>query len=179
MNIVFTGFMASGKTTVGNRLAEILDIDFLDCDLEIERECKMKIPEIFAEHGEEYFRDKETYVIKNISDRKNCVISTGGGAVLRSENVDALRKNGCIVNLETNPEIIEKRLGGGDANRPLTSGKSLSETIERFNERKPFYDNCDVKIVLDAQKSVEETVEEILKILEEKYESKIWSGRKQ
>ena len=177
MNIVLTGFMSSGKTVVGRRIAELLELDFFDSDIEIEKKSGMKISEMFEKFGEEYFRDVEADVIKSLAKKDFCVISTGGGAVLKEENVAELRKNGVLVNLETNAGIITERLGGGDSTRPLTKGKSIEETLARFLSRKPFYDNCDIKIILDKNKGIDDVAREILKNLEEKYESKIWSGR--
>ncbi len=177
MNIVLTGFMASGKTVLGKCLAGMLNMDFVDSDAKIQETSGMTIPEIFERLGEEHFRELEKKTIKEIAEKDFCIIATGGGVVLDSENIFELRKNGIIVNLETTPEIIIERLGGGDNERPLLNGKSIEETIERFNQRKPYYDNCDIKIILDKDKGIEETSKEIIEILEEKYESKIWSGR--
>ena len=178
MNIVLTGFMSSGKTVCGRRLAELMGRDFFDSDVAIEAKAGMSISEIFEKFGEEYFRNLETEIIKQLSENKDSVISTGGGAVLRKENILALSKNGIIVNLETNREIIAERLAGGDSTRPLTKGKSISETLARFEARRPFYDNCDIKIKLDKDKGIEDVAKEILRILEERYDSEIWSGRK-
>ena len=178
MYIVLTGFMSSGKTVCGRRLAELMGRDFFDSDVEIEANAGMTISEIFEKFGEEYFRNLETETIKQLSGKKDSVISTGGGAVLRKKNILALSENGIIVNLETNGEIIAERLGGGDSARPLTKGKSIDETIARFEARKPFYDNCDIKIKIDKDKGIEDTAKEILRILEDRYDSEIWSGRK-
>ena len=175
MNIVLVGFMASGKTTVGVILAKKLNMEFVDSDLEIEKESNMCIPEIFEKNGEKYFRKIEKNIVKRISEKDNCVISTGGGVVLDKDNIKALRKNGVIINLETNPEIIAKRLAG-DSGRPLANG-SIDGIIDRFYARKPFYDDCDIKIILEKNKSAENITEEILTILEVKYEGKIWSSR--
>lgn len=178
MNIVLTGFMSSGKTVVGKCLAKLLDMSFIDTDAEIEKNAQMKISDIFERFGEDYFRSLETDTISRIAKMDSLVISTGGGAVMREENISALSGNGVLVNLETNAEIITERLGGGDDTRPLTKGKSIEETLARFEVRRPFYDKCHIKIILDKNKGIEDVAREIIKNLEEKYDSEIWSGRK-
>lgn len=178
MNIVLTGFMSSGKTVVGKRLSGLLNMGFIDTDAEIEKNAQMKISDIFERFGEDYFRNLETDTISRIAKLDFMVISTGGGAVMREENISALSRNGVLVNLETNAEIITERLGGGDSTRPLTKGKSIEEILAKFEARRPFYDKCHIKIILDKEKGIEDVAREIIEILEEKYDSKIWSGRK-
>lgn len=178
MNIVLTGYMASGKTAVGNYLSELCGLDFIDTDARIEEKCEMSISKIFEISGEQYFRHIESQVIGEVSGYDSKVISTGGGAVLNVENVKLLRANGIIVNLEPDEEVIRLRLLSSDSTRPLVKDSSMEEIIERFKGRKPYYDNCDVKIYITKDKSIRETAEEILKILEEKYEGEFRSGRK-
>lgn len=179
MNIVLTGYMGSGKTAVGKRLAEISELHFTDSDSFIEDKCGMKISEIFAASGEEYFRKVESDVIKTLSEGDGMVISTGGGVVLNTENIANLRTNGVIVNLEPEESVIRERLGADDGTRPLIKDSSMTEILERFAARKPYYDNCDVKIKVTLDKGIEETAEEVLKILEEKYEGEFRGSRKQ
>lgn len=178
MNIVFTGYMASGKSVVGKQLSADFDLPFYDTDSLIEKKCNTTISKIFEENGEEYFRKIETEVIREVSTLDGAIISTGGGAVLRMENIDALRKNGVIINLEPTEEVIKERLSGDDGTRPLVKGSSLDEIIERFNKRKPYYDSCDFKIKVTRNKQIGDVVEEISKILEENYEGEFWSSRK-
>ena len=178
MNIVLTGYMASGKTAVGTCLSKLCGFEFVDTDALIEEKCGMSISKIFEISGEEYFRILENEVIKEASKRDGAVISTGGGAVLNTENIAVLRENGVIVNLEPDEDVIRIRLGSGDSSRPLVKNSSMDEIIERFKYRKPYYDNCDIKINVTNDKGIKETAEEILKILEEKYESEFWCSRK-
>ena len=102
MNIVLTGFMSSGKTVVGKRLSGLLNMGFIDTDAEIEKNAQMKISDIFERFGEDYFRNLETDTISRVAKLDLMVISTGGGAVMREENISALSRNGVLVNLETN-----------------------------------------------------------------------------
>lgn len=178
MNIVLTGYMGSGKTAVGKCVAELCGFHFVDTDMLIEEKVGMSIAEIFKSSGEEYFRKVEADVIKKVSEADSVVISTGGGAVLKTENIAELRKNGVIVNLEPEESVIAERLSGNDGTRPLIKGNSIEEIIERFRSRRPYYDNCDIKIKVTECKVIEETAKEILRILEEKYEGEVWSGRK-
>lgn len=165
-NIVLTGFMASGKTVVGKALAEKLDRKFLDTDILIEEKCGMAIPEIFERYGEEYFRKVEAGVIEEASFEKGSVIATGGGAVLNRENIDVLGKNATIVNLEPSRDVIIARLSYDDGTRPLNKGQDIEQILERFEKRKPFYDNCDVKVNITKEMSVEDTLSAVLKGLE-------------
>lgn len=177
MNIVLTGYMGSGKTTVGTRIAELLDMKFTDSDAEIEKQCEMPISKIFEVSGEEYFRSVEAEVIKKLARLDGFVIATGGGVVLNTENIAVLRENGVIINLETSEAVIRARFCGEDPTRPLVKDRPMAEIIERFNGRKPYYDNCNIKIKLTPEKGIEDVAKEILEILEEKYGSKIRSGR--
>ena len=165
-NIVLTGFMASGKTVVGKLLAEKLNRNFVDTDLLIEEKCKMTIPEIFEKYGEEYFRKKEAEVIAEISLEKGSVIATGGGAVLNGDNIENLRKNAVIVNLEPSSDVIIARLSTDDGTRPLNKGQDIEQILNRFENRKPFYDNCDVKVKVTTEMSVEDSLSAVLKGLE-------------
>lgn len=166
-NIVLTGFMASGKTYIGKALAEKLERPFFDTDFEVEKECKMSITEIFEKKGEEYFRGKEVQVTEKISQEKGAVIATGGGAVLNADNVQNLRKNGTIVNLEPEYDVIAKRLSRNNEKRPLTKGQNIDDILERFEKRKPYYESCDLKIKITKNSDKEEVVNAILKGLEE------------
>ncbi|MBQ6153635.1 MAG: shikimate dehydrogenase [Ruminococcus sp.] len=104
-NIVLTGMPTSGKSTVGKLIAKELDRPFIDTDALIVEKYG-DIPTIFKEHGESYFRDLETEVIRSVADRTGAVISTGGGAILREENIDALRRNGAIYFIDRSLEHL-------------------------------------------------------------------------
>lgn len=167
-NIILTGFMASGKTVVGKALSEKLGRKFVDSDLVIEEKCGMTISNIFEKFGEEYFRKVEAEVIEELSLENNAVISTGGGAILNSDNIANLRKNGTIVNLEPSDDVIKARLSNDDGTRPLNKGQDIEQILKRFEDRKPFYDNCDVKIKITTDMNVEDSISAVIKGLEGK-----------
>lgn len=151
MNIVLTGYMASGKTTVGKRLAELLNRPFADTDIMVEEKTGMKIADIFDKYGENYFRSLEKDAVREISEKDGFVIATGGGVVLDSGNVSNLRKNGAVVNLCPEDMVVYTRLQN-DLTRPLVRSRELCDILKRFEERKPYYNDCDfqVKITLDT-----------------------------
>ncbi len=130
-NIVLIGMPSSGKSSVGAMLATSLGKQFIDTDLLIEKREKCTIPEIFANHGEAYFRDIEAQVIAEVSKQFNCIISTGGGAILREENRLNLRQNGFVVHLKRD---IDKLITEG---RPLSKDKDA--IVALWQARKDIY----------------------------------------
>ena len=145
-NIILTGFMGTGKTAVGRRLAMLLNMELMDVDTEIEKSQQMTINEIFRQVGEPRFREIETEMIQKLSERKDVIISTGGGAVLKQKNMDALRKQGIIISLMASPQTILKRTSH-NSNRPLLKVEDPFEKIkELLNFRKPFYEKADILI---------------------------------
>jgi shikimate kinase len=132
-NIVLTGFMGTGKTAVGRELAKLLDMKLVDVDAEVEKSEKMKISRIFETSGEGHFRDLETAAIKRLAAGRNLVISTGGGAVLREENMEVLRKTGIVFCLSASPETILSRTSGSK-DRPLLNVKDPLQRIGQLLE---------------------------------------------
>ena len=132
-NIVLTGMPGCGKTTIGKALAKELNKEFIDIDDEIVKETGKPITEIFAEGGEELFRNIETQVIKRFSALQNCVISTGGGAILKEINIDFLKENGRIFYIDRPLEFLVTT-----NDRPLSSNREMLK--KRFEERKDIYE---------------------------------------
>ena len=124
----------------------LLNMELIDVDTEIEKYQQMTINEIFRQFGEPRFREIETEMIQKLSERKDVIISTGGGAVLKQKNVDALRKQGVIICLMALPQTILKRTSH-NSNRPLLKVEDPFEKIkELLNFRKPFYEKADILI---------------------------------
>lgn len=155
-NIVLIGMPASGKSTVGNILSNMTCRKFVDTDSLIAKKVGMEIQDIFAKFGEEYFRQVESDIIREISSDTSCIISTGGGSVLREDNVNALRQNGKIFFIDRPiSELIPTD------SRPLSKDK---ESIKKlYNKRYSIYTSvCDKKI--DANCSAEEVANKIMEI---------------
>ena len=139
-NIVLCGFMGSGKTTVGRKLARLTGLEHIDADVYLEQQSGKTIPQIFAEEGEQAFRDLETRYLRELCSKEGIVLSLGGGAVLRPENVRMIRKTGFLIHLDTPFFRIVKNLSGS-SHRPLLdqSSNKLDETRRLYNERKHIY----------------------------------------
>ena len=165
--VVFTGLSGSGKTTIGTLLTELLpDYKFIDTDKIIVKLERRSINDIFAIDGEGYFRDLETKVANGVSTSENQVISTGGGIILRQENMDALRSNGVIFYLKTSPETLIKRLEG-DSSRPLLKTDDVKAKLEKMLEiRGKLYEKADITVETDNL-SAEETAKEIVRLFNE------------
>lgn len=135
--IFLCGFMGCGKSTVGRKLASMLNCDFVDMDNYIEEIEGRSISEIFASDGEKYFRDLETETIKKFKN-KGGVIATGGGALLREENGLAAKQSGIPVFIDTNFSVCYNRIKG-DKKRPIAYNSTREELKELFDKRKGLY----------------------------------------
>ncbi len=156
--------MGTGKTAVGKILSQKLGFVLVDADAEIEREQKTTITDIFNRLGEAAFRDMESAVIKRLSVLKKSVLSTGGGAVMRAENMEALRENWIIVCLEASPETILRRTST-NKNRPLLTGPDpLKKIRELYEFRRPYYEKADIIINTDDIGKLQ-VAEEIIKAI--------------
>lgn len=163
--IVLTGFMGTGKTAIGRLLAERLGLPFLDLDELIEQETGRTIKEIFAREGEPAFRCLERELIRRLAPVEDCILATGGGAVLDPENVKNLKAHGVLIGLTAKPEAILARVGKGDE-RPLLSGHDRFARIQALlKARAPFYQQAD--FTLDTTDlSVEEAVLRLIDLLQ-------------
>lgn len=162
-NIVLTGLMGSGKTTIGKILAEKLNMKFTDTDELIVQKAQKPIKLIFAEKGEHFFRKIESEIIKDISKEDNLVISTGGGTVIKEENLSNLKQNGILFYLYAPAEELYKRIKD-DSERPLLKTENPLVTLRNLLEsREKFYNQADFKINT-AQKTPEEIAEEIINL---------------
>ncbi len=165
MNIILIGFMGVGKSAVGRELAARLDLNFIDTDAVIEKTEGRKISDIFEKDGEGRFRDLETEVIVTLGDYDNFVISTGGGIVLRENNVKMLKAIGPLVLLTSREEVIDKRLEG-EADRPLLmQGDKLDNIKKILAERGPAYERAADHIVDTSEITPQAAAEEIIKWL--------------
>jgi shikimate kinase len=140
-NIILTGFMGCGKTTVGRMLAKELDYDFIDTDQLIEERFGMTVQKIFATRGEKAFRDMESEIARELGGAEGLIVSTGGGMMLNDHNVAALSGNGRVFCLVATPEEIFKRISSDrENNRPLLQTANPLERIsELIKEREKSY----------------------------------------
>ena len=147
-NLILTGFMGTGKTSLGKLLAQRLGRGFVDLDQKIEKDFGMTIPEIFEKHGEKFFRELEKKAVKEVCERKNLVIATGGGTVADEENIRLLKNSGTIVRLTAEPEeIFDRTERRGE--RPVldNGGKERLATIKKLlAEREKFYSQADYTV---------------------------------
>jgi shikimate kinase len=146
MNIVLTGFMGTGKSTVGRLLAHGLDFTFVDVDARIETEAGKSISRIFQSDGEEHFRKLEAKLAVELAAKDHQVIATGGGFVLNPHNITVFKPCGVIVTLTATPEVIYKRIKE-ERQRPLLAvADPLARISELLLERAPYYQNADLTV---------------------------------
>ncbi len=167
-NIILTGFMGVGKTSVGTRLAQDLGFSFVDTDSLIEADQRVTITEIFRKFGEPYFRDIETKVIRKVTACEKQVVSTGGGAVIRDENRDAFKQAGYVVCLTARPEVIFERIKH-ETHRPLLqTPEPLAKIKELLDQRQQFYAQADF-VIDTSDKSVDGVIGEIKERIKHAY----------
>lgn len=147
-NVILTGFMGTGKTSLGKLLATRLGRPFVDIDKKIEDATQLSIPKIFEQFGEEYFRDLERVAVKELCEKRGLVIATGGGTIKDEENLRLLKDSGILICLTTTPEeILNRTARRGE--RPVLDGGGSERlaTIKRLlAERKKFYDRADYQV---------------------------------
>ncbi len=145
--VVLVGMMGSGKSTIGRRLGARLHMPFLDADHEIEiAHAGLTVSEIFAQHGEPYFRDGEARVIARLLEGGPCVVATGGGAFMREETRNRIHDKAVSIWLRADGDVILKRVKRR-ADRPLLQTADPAATIERLiAERSPFYQLADLAV---------------------------------
>ena len=170
-NIYLIGFMGTGKSTIASAFSEMQKMKIVEMDDVISEKAGMSIKSIFSEYGEEYFRNLETKLLKEIVQMENVIVSCGGGVVLRQENISMMKDTGTIVHLSAKPEEILRRVKN-DNKRPLLQGSKNVESKESLMKtRNTSYENAaDFTIHTDG-KSKEVICEEIIKELQRMKES--------
>ena len=166
MNIILIGYRGTGKSTVGRLLAARLGRDLVSTDAEIVKRAKRTIPEIVAQDGWEYFRNLESDICGELASRDQLVIDTGGGAILRAQNVEALMRNGTVFWLTASVETIAKRIGGNNQRPSLTGTKSFVDEIEdMLRERTPKYQAAADHSIATDDRSINQLVETLLTLV--------------
>lgn len=160
-NIILIGLMGAGKTTIGKLLASSMGRIFVDSDHEIERRTGVDIPLIFELEGEAGFRKREAEVLRDVTQLSNIVLATGGGAILREENRELLRRSGTVVYLRV-PVNELKRRTRFDKNRPLLqTSNPQAKLAELFDQRDPLYRHT-AHIILDSGRQSMRTLVQVL-----------------
>ena len=163
-SIILTGMPGSGKSTIAKGLSIKTGLDLIDLDLLIEENENKKITEIFKNFGEQYFRNLETNYIKSLINKNNFILSTGGGTVIKEENIVLLKSIGKVFYLDVTPDIIYERIKG-DRTRPLLNTKDPKAALfDLLLKRDENYKKADYTV--NAAQNVDDTANEILNIYE-------------
>lgn len=159
--IYLTGFMGTGKSTVGAYLSRMTSRRIIDTDSLIEKESGMSIPEIFKNHGEEYFRELERNALISTFQLKNVIISTGGGLPVYKDNMKLINQNGISVCLMARPDVILSRVRSENNIRPLLHGDDSEKKLNLLIQKRVYY-YIQVSILVDTS---DKTIEEIAKYI--------------
>jgi shikimate kinase len=164
-HVVLVGLAGSGKSTVGQLLADALQRDFLDLDVEITRRCGMSVPEIFGQRGEGFFREQETALTRELAATGGMVLAPGGGWIVSDENRTLLCPPARMIYLKVSPEVAVHRMGAATAGRPLLNRPDPRGELERLLEaRRALYEAAELTIQvdrLDAQRVTERILEKL------------------
>ena len=168
MNIYLVGFMASGKTTLGGQLAELLGMHYIDMDEYVEQQTGKTIRQIFVTQGEEHFRKLENEILLELINKDGLVVATGGGSPCFYNNMEAMNAKGITVYIKVSVAELVNRLADSKIDRPLLWGKSVDELTAYINEmlrlRDPFYSTAKLIITSD-EPSAEAIAAEIRPLL--------------
>ena len=164
MKIILIGFMGSGKSTISKELSKILNLKNIDMDCEIENKTKLKINEIFEKYGEEYFRKLETKMLKEIINDDNIIISTGGGIINSTINLEILKNTQNVIFLDANEQTIMYNLKNEINNRPLLKNSTnIEQTIKNLiDQRYNKYMYVADKVIDVNKKNINEIIKEII-----------------
>jgi shikimate kinase len=171
--IILVGYMGSGKTTMGKALSKETGMMFYDLDWYIENRMHTTVPQLFAERGEEAFRQIEYNMLHEVGEFENVIISCGGGTPCFFDNIDYLNRQGDVVYLKADPETLYKHLLMAKVERPLLKGKSPEELIayitEHLKERAPYYEKARYTLdvsVLDDYDKIKDSVASLRHLLD-------------
>ena len=168
-NIILVGFMGTGKTVVGRKLAQLMGWEFVDMDTVLEVRAGKSVQHVFSEDGESTFRDMERVLLEEVCSGSRRVISTGGGVVLDESNRQLMRSRALVVLLDAHPETIYTRLTNNDTipveTRPLLSGSQPLEHIKELKEgREVFYAAAAHHVVDTERLRVDQVAEKVLEV---------------
>ncbi|MGE0000808.1 MAG: shikimate kinase [Fimbriimonadaceae bacterium] len=166
--VILVGIMGSGKSVLGNRLADTLDVPFMDTDQLFVNRMGRPIAQWFRHYGEDSFREHETSILRSL-EPEPAVLSTGGGIVLRPENWQEMKRLGATVYLDVPPSAIKARLAQSKRRRPLLEFEDWEERFDKiYAERRPIYQQADITVNLDFEE-IDEAVRSIVEQLGHKW----------
>lgn len=165
-NIVLIGFMGTGKTAVGKRLAALLNKEFYDTDQEVEAVTGMSIAQLYSRYGEVRFRSEEKLAVNRLAQRDDCVIATGGSVALERYNIDLLSEKGVLVCLSARPDIIYERVRRRN-NRPILQKGDLYETILKLMAQREFIYKCADFYIDTSDMEFQDIINSIMAFLKE------------
>jgi len=163
--VYLVGFMGSGKTTVGRRLADRLGVPFVDLDEAFEAMAGATIRQTFESRGETWFREREAELLRGTADLPAAVVAVGGGTFVFPENASFIRRHGVAVFLDVPFEVLAERLAGKTADRPLF--RSPDEARLLYDARRPFYTMADRTISVSRDMTVDDVVEHLASTIRE------------
>ena len=161
-NIVLIGFMGAGKSTVSDYLSTMFAMRIVEMDQVIADREEMSIPDIFATYGEEYFREQETKLLIELQNKKNTIISCGGGAALRAETVAEMKKNGRVVLLTASPETVYERVKDSDDRPVLKENNNVEFIADLMENRREKYEAAADIVIQTDNKTVLQVCEELI-----------------
>lgn len=166
--VILVGFMGSGKSTLGKKLAHRMNIPFIDSDSEIEKHYNKKIGELFTEHGESHFREIEKAFIETLKEKGDFVLATGGGMPCFDKNMYNLRSLGTTIYLERSAKELVHRLINAKSKRPLLEGLSEDELLsfieDKLHQREEIYRSADV--ILPREDQNVDSIQQLIEILQ-------------
>lgn len=165
--IFLIGYMGAGKTTIGKALARALNISFVDLDLYIEQRYHKSVSALFAEKGEQEFRNIERMMLHEVAAFENVIISTGGGTPVFFDNMDFMKLHGCTIYLQAAVDVLTERLYKNSDKRPLLAGKSKSEIHDFIQQtlsaREQYYLQSRLTVKIEhSQEKAHTTFEKIM-----------------
>ena len=170
--IILIGYMGAGKTTVGKALAQSLNLTFYDLDWYIEERYRRTVPQLFAERGENGFRDTERRMLHEVAEFEDVVISSGGGTPCFFDNIDYMNRQAQTVYLKASPDVLFQHLKAGKTERPLLKNKTDEELrryiSESLSEREPFYRQAKYTLdvsLLDNYEKIKDSVRLLRELL--------------
>lgn len=159
--IYLVGFMGSGKSTIGQKLADSLKLDFVDTDEMIEARTDSSIASLFEKYGEQHFRELELIILKELVFSKEIIISTGGGLPIYNRNMDLINNTGVSIYLKTKQKILIQRLKAQYQIRPLLPEEEIEKTVnDLLGNREKIYENS--KIIIENDGTIQESISAIL-----------------